>query len=203
MQSGNHTKYLKCLEKRRNHRSKIRNRRSHPCGSTFRNFAVSDLPCCRSGSHWENDQYTWNPIPFLPGRQKYRNRAEPNVWYLKKRCDFQHGVCYDGENHRGLSGAAYQAVIPENCLRTMRFIRRSPLKNIWISMMWFILMSSGAWWMPEEWHRMLALQKRKCMIYSGIINCWLYGWLYNSKNIAFLICVCYNANRQWNEYLHI
>ena len=32
-------------------KSKIRNRRSHPCGSTFRNFAVSDLPCCRSGSH--------------------------------------------------------------------------------------------------------------------------------------------------------
>ena len=29
----------------------IIDRRSHPCGSTFRNFAVSDLPCCRSGSH--------------------------------------------------------------------------------------------------------------------------------------------------------
>ena len=23
--------------------------------------------------------WTKNPIPFLPGRQKYRNRAEPNV----------------------------------------------------------------------------------------------------------------------------
>lgn len=70
------------------------------------------------------------PSPFCPVGRNIGTVLSQTYDTLKKRCDFQHGVCYDGENHRGLSGAAYQAVIPENCLRTMRFIRRSPLKNI-------------------------------------------------------------------------
>jgi len=66
------------------------------------------------------------PSPFCPVGRNIGTVLSQTYDTLKKDVISS----YDGENHRGLSGAAYQAVIPENCLRTMRFIRRSPLKNI-------------------------------------------------------------------------